>query len=153
MLQTPLHANDAASLARIEDILHDEMFDFNQLSFDPDAHVVVIPVRRQLHSGPERLIHDGWLVRTYEKDWIGGHLTLRKVRSWKAQKDQHFGVYSFCTFRYAKGILKIAACEALVLRFELDGIDLEYAETGVAGKAHVKRGPLGLLGLSNKVYQ
>ena len=129
------------------------MFDFDQLSFDPDAHVVVIPVRRQLHSGPERLIDDVRFVRTYEKDWIRGLLTLRKVRSWKAQKDQHFGVYSFCTFGYAKGILKIAACEALVLRFELDAIDLDYAETCVASKAHVTRGPFGLLGLSNKVYE
>jgi hypothetical protein len=152
MLEAPLHATDVDSLARIEDLLHDEMFDFARLTFDAEAHVVIIPVRRQLHSGPERLVEEGWFVKTYEKDWIGGLLTLRGVRSWEAGQDQRIGTYSLFSLQYVNGGLEIAACEVMVLRFYVDGINVEYAETGVVGKAHIKRGPFGGMGLSSKVY-
>jgi len=56
LLESSLRATDEAGLARVDSLLHDETFDLSGIEHDVAAKTLTIPVRRQFHGGPERIM-------------------------------------------------------------------------------------------------
>ena len=153
LLKEPVRITSEDGIGLINSILHDEVFDLGQIRFDEGAHIVTIPVRRRFHAGAEHLIRTGLLFKTYEKDWMRSVVTLRRVRSWEVLHDQGINSYSFNVWRLANGVLEVQCCESLLLRFEVDGLDVEIADKGFEGKARIKRGPMGIESSTGRVYE
>ncbi|MFO8011721.1 MAG: hypothetical protein R6X20_00305 [Phycisphaerae bacterium] len=153
LLKEPVRITGEGGLVLLNSLLHDEMFDLEEIRFDEAAHTVTMPVRRQFHSGSERLIRSGLLSKTYEKDWMRSVVTLRRVRSWEVLHDQGINSYSFNVWRLANGVLEVQCCESLLLRFEVDSLDVEVEDTGFKGKARIKRGPMGIESSTGRVYE
>ena len=152
LLKLPLRATDEAGLARVDSLLHDETLDLNGLAHNVAAQTVTLPVRRQFHGGPERIIESGPVWKTYEKDWMQSLVTIRHVRMWKPKNDQGINSYSFCSWRLAEGTLVIECNEALVLTFEIGAVDVQVEDIGFKGKAKIGRGPMGTETSSCTVY-
>lgn len=153
LLTTPIRATDPDALNIISGLLHDEYFDLDGVRFDRDAEAAEIPVRRQFHSGPERLIKKGLVFNIYEKEWMRSLVTIRTVRSWEALKDQGIGSYSFCTWHFSEGIIEVKCNEALVLKFHVDDLDVNVANVGFQGKARIKRGPWGMDSFTGRIHE
>lgn len=144
LLKSLLRATDEAGVAEVDGFLHDETFNLDGIEHAVAAQTITIPVRRQFHGGQERIIDSGLVWKTYEKEWMRSRLTIRDVRSWKAEHDQGINSYSFCSWRVSNGQLVIECNEALVLTFEIGRIDVELEDLGFKGKARIKRGPMGV---------
>lgn len=144
ILESPLRATDEAGLAQVEDLLHDETLDLDGIEHNVATQSVTIPVRRQFHGAPERIIDSGLFWKTYEKEWMRSRVTIGCVRSWKPEHDQGINSYTFCSWRFSEGHMVIECNEALVLSFEIERIDVEVEDLGFKGKARIKRGPMGV---------
>ncbi len=139
ILKTPIHITDAKGLDIVNGLLHDESFDLDQVHFDKDAGVVTIPARRQFHSGPERVIRKGLFSKTYEKGWMRTLITIRAVQSREIHRDQHINSYTFNSWNYSDGILKVQCNEEMILAFPVEGVDIELTDTGFQAKARITR--------------
>jgi len=152
ILKSPLRATDAETMELVESLLHDETFELDEVVDDRANGVVVIPVRRQFHDGPERVLKSGCAWTVYEKDWMRSELIIRRVESWRVEEDQGINTYTFCSWRVAARRLVAECNEVMKLIFEAGGIDVELRDLGFRGKARVKRGPLGVQLLSGEIY-
>jgi hypothetical protein len=151
--KSPLHATDEAGVEQVDGILHDETFELDGIEHDVAAQTITIPVRRQFHGGPEQIIDSGLVWKTYEKEWLRSRLTIRDVRSWKAEHDQGINNYSFCSWHVFNGQLVIECNEALVLTFNIGRVDVKLEDLGFKGKARIKRGPMGVETSWSTVYE
>lgn len=144
LLESPLKATDEAGLARIDSLLHDETLELDGIEHSTATQTITIPVRRQFHGGPERVVDSGLASKTFEKDWMRSRVTIRHARSWKSEHDQGINSYSFCSWQLSRGTLVIECNEALVLTFEIDAVDVQVEDIGFKGKARIRRGPMGV---------
>ena len=144
LLTSPVRVTNEAGVGRIDGLLHDEIFELDGIEHKVATQTLTIPVRRQFHGGPERIVDSGLVWKTYEKEWMLSRLTIRNVRSWKAEHDQAINSYSFCTWRVSTEQVVIECNEALVLTIDINGVDIELEDLGFKGKARIKRGPMGV---------
>ncbi len=144
LLDSPLRVTDEQSLSKVDGLLHDETLDFDNIEYDSKHQTITISVRRQFHGGHERIISSNPAWKTYEKEWMHSRVTIRQVRSWNSEHDQGIGSYTFCLCCVRDGRLIIECNEALVILFEIDGIDVEIKDLGFKGKARIRRGLMGI---------
>jgi hypothetical protein len=153
LLRSPLHVITEAELSGLDDLLHDETFDLDGIEHNSTTQTLTIPVRRQFHGGPERIIEDGPLWKTYQKDWMRSLVTIRHVRSWQFEHDQGINSYSFCSWGVSDSVMIIECNEALILTVSIDAIDVRVEDIGFKGKARIRRGPMGTETSSSEVHE
>ena len=138
LVNAPFHITGVDVLLQLNEFFHDECFDSEALHFDEEAGLVTLPVRRLFHSGPMRLIKRGWFSKTYEKDWMHSLVKIRNVRSWEVLGDQGINTYTFDTWSYRDALIEVVCSQRLILRFQVEGLDIEVSDTGFRGKGHIK---------------
>ena len=79
MQKEPVVVTNADHLESLLDLIHDEYFDLDEVSFSKDEGVVSIPYRRMFHGHPGRMVRNWLICRTYEVDVIRSMLTIRNV--------------------------------------------------------------------------
>lgn len=153
LLSKPIAFTNRDDLRHLNELFHDETFDLDALRFDNEARLVSLPVRRLFHSGPMRLIKRGWLSTTHEKDWMHSLVQIRNVTSWESLEDQGINSYTFDTWSYTDGLIEVTSCERLILRFRVQGLDIEVSDIGFRGKGRIKTFLYLIESSSDTVYE
>ena len=136
----PVVVTSANALDSVIDLIHDEYFELDDVSFSKDQGVVTIPYRRIFHGNPGRLIRNWLICRTYELDVIRSILTVRNVREYEVDDRSHIGAYSFNTMSYDNRSLLIKCCEDCGLRMVTHKLEIESRDVEVKGKSRVTQG-------------
>ena len=156
-----LHITDAARIADLSGLLHDETFELDTIKYSPESQKLAIPCRRHSHDASQGLVDtypplleafppDKW--KTFETDWMQSLVTISFVHTWAALHDQGINQYSFLHWRIEPGLIQIEANEALVLRCDVEEIDIVVADIGFKGKSRLLRGSGGVEISSGDVY-
>jgi hypothetical protein len=140
-------------LEQLSELLHDETFDLDALRFDNEARLVSLPVRRLFHSGPMHRIKRGWFSKTYEKDWMHSLVKIRNVKSWEVLGDQGINTYTFDTWSYRDALIELVCSQRLILRFQVQGLDIEVSDIGFRGRGRIKTFLFLIESSSTAVYE
>ncbi|MCP4645711.1 MAG: hypothetical protein GY851_35020 [bacterium] len=152
LLKETLLAVDAESLHALGDLIHDEYFELDDVTFCQEQGIVTIPYRRMFHGGPSRLIRFWLLFATFEVDVIRSVLTIHHVQDCRIDDRSQIGTFSFNTISYDEGTLRIECNEDLDLHLTVTTVEAESRDVEVRGKARIYD---GLLWESNsaRVYE
>jgi len=140
MQKAPLKVIRAEDLECLVDLIHDEYFDLDDVSFSEGDGTVTIPYRRVFHGHPGRLIRKWLLWRTHEVDVIRSVLTIRNVQHYEPDDRSCIGTYSFNTVSYESGTLLIACDPNLDLRVVVPKIIIESRDLEIRGRARITHG-------------
>ena len=133
---------DAAGLSELTGFLHDEAFEVAEVTFDSKLEVVIIPLRRIFHGGPERVVGKTLFCRKREVEVLRALILIKHVKDAKTIDTEKIGAYTFVevAFEAAASQLIFKACPNLELKFTVSSLEIEYEEIQFAGKAVITEG-------------
>jgi hypothetical protein len=133
---------DSAGLTKLADLIHDEEFDVADVRFDSKLGVATIPFRRIFHGGPGRVVRKTLFTQKREVEVLHAVIYVKHVTDAKITDAEKIGTYTFeeVVCETAASQLVFKACPKLELRFSMSKLEIEYEETGAAGKAVIISG-------------
>lgn len=119
-------ARSASELAPVNQFIHDEWFDVDEIVFDEGAGVVTIPFTRPAQEQQGHRI--GRVGRLYqvEVDKCESYLRIYHVRHWSVEDSQLVGRYDFNEVKYdpESKIVRITTGVPIVLLAEVGELEV-----------------------------
>lgn len=131
-----------AGIGGLLDLIHDEEVEVEKVVYDSKLRVVTIPFRRIFHGGPERVVRKTLFSSKREVGVLCVVIRIKHVTAAKTIDTERIGTYTFeeVAFETSGSQLVFKACPKLELRFSVSNLEIEYEETGFAGKALITDG-------------
>ncbi|KPK83488.1 MAG: hypothetical protein AMJ81_08150 [Phycisphaerae bacterium SM23_33] len=137
---TRLDVTSPDRLDALMDIVHDEAFELDDVTFSPQQGIVEIPYRRIFHGAPSRTIRNWLIFKDIEVDVVRAMLRIHHVSDFSFEDTERIGTYSFNIISYDGRQLKIVCCEPLELKMTVSRLFIQSRYLGVRGKARIRQG-------------
>ena len=132
-VETPEHFND------LNDLIHDEWFDVDQIKFDQKNKKVILPYRRKFHAGPAKTIRNMLIYTIKEKDVIRSELRIHNVIDYKISDPEQLGRYTFNVAEYdsSDSKLVIYGVPNLKIHFIVSDLLIKSEDIKISGKTKI----------------
>ncbi|OGC05277.1 hypothetical protein A3H09_01935 [Candidatus Falkowbacteria bacterium RIFCSPLOWO2_12_FULL_45_13] len=150
-----IQISDISKLSAVNDVLHDEYFDLDDIKHDKDRSMIEIPFRRIFHyHSPPRIIKWRIFWKIGEVDVLRCLLQIASAKKYKVIDKSRIGTFSFNGLEYDQKSNRITIITHEDCRMEINVSDLliEYTELEYRGKARITYG-LFWESSSGKVYE
>ena len=138
-----LHFADIEQLGSLNDLIHDEYFELDDITYNKERGLVEIPFRRIFHGQqPLRIIRRKWFSRVGEVDVLRCFLRVGEVQHYEVIDKAKIGIDSFNTVEYVpvSNSLIFECCVGCELRLTVSRLSIEYVEVEYRGKARITYG-------------
>jgi len=136
---TALQVTTPENLNSLNNLIHDEWFDVDEIQYDPEQGIVELPYRRKFHGGPARTIRN-WLFYTVkEVDVIQSRLRIYNVNDYSIRDRAHTGSYSFNVAEYNQdtSALLLRCDPNLELKMKVSELLIESDDLEIAGQSRI----------------
>jgi hypothetical protein len=132
-----LRVTTLEQINNLNDLIHDEWFDVDQIQYDPKNKKVMLPYRRKFHNGPEKTIRNWLIYKLKEKDVVRSELRIHNVINFQIDDQAQLGRYTFNVAEYDPKISKLLIhCDpSLKIQFEVTELQIESEDLEIKGRA------------------
>ena len=136
-----LYIKETLQLNSLNDLIHDEYLNLDDLKYDREKDIVDLPFWRIFHYyNPPRIIKRGLLSKIGEVDVLRCNLQIKNVQKYDVFDNSRIGTYSFNGVQYDPNskVLKFITNEDCNIDIAINNIQIEYVELEYRGKARIR---------------
>jgi hypothetical protein len=139
-------ATDALQLKKLEEFVHEEYFDVDDINYDSDARVLEIPFMRCHHGINVRKVKERILWRVHEVPILRCGIKFSNVLDYELVDTNGQQTYDVWDLKYSynefKSTIEVLTNVSLDLKIQVSKLQAEYYELGFRGKAVITSGSL-----------